>query len=298
MWRLPFQLTKESALSFVILPIFYIALRSQNKKVWLGCLLAIAAIAFLGWIYNLKNARQIIDLPLSRIGSAAQGYVELVGQVSVAPENLTTSPINGYRCVWFRSYIYEKSGDDWQLSSQTTSSQTIQIKDSTGTCQIDPDDAMIIGATKHTSRQDNYRYVEEILYGGGNLYVLGEFSTIGGAATELNLKKDVGELLDSWKRDKKTLLQRFDLNKDGEIDMAEWNLARRAAVKEVTELHRELRADVGVHVIRAPQNHQLFLISTLSPHKLKVRFMLWAAFHLVLFLVSCLGAIFLATGHF
>jgi hypothetical protein len=298
MWRFLNRMSGASVFSLGYLAVLFLALKLHNHGAWVTSLILIAAIAFLGWLFSYKGARQIVDLPLSRIGSAAQGYIELCGKVSIAQENMIATPFSGLSCVWYRYQVFEKHGDDWRGIDSGVSSQTIQIKDATGTCQVDPDDAMVIGSTKRTSRRDNYRYEEEILFAGFDLYVLGEFTTIGGAATELDLKKDVGDLLDSWKRDKKSLLQRFDLNKDGEIDMEEWNLARRAAVKEVTEAHRELRAEPGVHVIRAPSNHQLFLISTLSPHKLRVRFILWATLHCCVLVAASLAATFLLTGHF
>ena len=251
----------------------------------------VAGLSFYGWIYNYKRARAIADIAPSSIVSAAQGYVELTGRSSVQKENLVVSPLSGAQCVWFSYKVHEKSGDDWQLVSEGISPYTIQINDGTDTCQVDADGAEVIGATLRTSYDGTYKNEESLLFGGINLYVLGEFSTVGGAGSALNLKDDVSELLTSWKRDKTSLHKRFDLNKDGEIDVREWELARREAVKEVQLQYREIRSSSGVHVMRAPRDKKLYLISTLSPQKLRSRFTLWVYFHLIVLLVASSYAI-------
>ena len=261
--------------------LLFFAYQIGEPAVWAGGLVLIALISFYGWTYNYKRATAISDIPPSLIASAAQGYVELGGRTSAAPENLIPSPLSGLSCVWFRCWVYEKNNeDDWRVVSESSSPYTIQISDGTGTCQIDADDAEIMGASRRVSYQDNYKHVELLLFGGSNLYVLGEYSTIGGPGSALNLKEDVSDLLASWKQDKTTLLKRFDLDKNGEIDMREWELARREAITEVQQQHREVRSNTGVNVIRAPHDGKLFLISTISPQNLRSRFMFWITFHL------------------
>ena len=273
------------------LALLWMAYLSHDAKVSAGILALIASLSFFGWIYNFKRARAIADIAPSSIASAAQGYVELSGRCSAQADNLVVSPLSGVQCVWFRYWVHEKEDDDWQLVSEGISPYTIQINDGTGACQVDVDDAEVMGATRRTSFDGSYKNEELLLFGGSDLYVLGEFSTVGGAASVLNLKEDVGELLASWKRDKTSLYKRFDLDKDGEIDAQEWELARRQAVKEVQLQHREIRAESGVHVIRAPRDKKLYLISTLSPQKLRSRFMLWTFFHLIVLLIASSYAI-------
>ncbi len=258
---------------------------NANPTVKMGLLAFSACLCAYGWIYNFKRARAISDTAPSNIASAAQGYVELTGRSSVQADSMVVSPLSGVKCVWFQYWVYEKYDNEWRLMSEGVSPYTIQISDGTGTCQVDVDGADVIGATRRTSYDGSYKNQELILYGGSDLYVLGEFATVGGAATALNLKDDVNELLTSWKRDKTSLYNRFDLNKDGEIDAREWELARREAVKEVQLQHREIRQSSGVNVMRAPSDNKLYLISTLSPQKLRSRFMLWTFFHLFVLLI-------------
>ncbi len=109
-------------------------------------------------------------------------------------------------------------------------------------------------------------------------YVLGEFSTVGGANSALGIKEDVNALLAEWKQSPVALRERFDLDKNGEIDLREWELVRRAAVREVQKEHREIRAESSTYVIRAPRDGRLFLISSLSPQKLRNKYLHWSFF--------------------
>jgi hypothetical protein len=266
-----------------------IGVQAGEKTIWMGCLALIALISFFAWASGYKRARAIADTPTSRIASAAQGYVELFGTATLGT-NLIASPLSGTRCVWFRYWIYTKSGNKWQQSGCGISHSTFEITDSTGTCHIDPDDAEVLAPERRTSYQGQYKHVEELLY-AGRVYALGEFSTIGGASSTLDMKQDVSALLSEWKRNSTVLHERFDLDKNGQIDMQEWELARRAAVREVQKEHREIRAENGVHVMRAPRDGRLFLLSNLSPQKLRNRYLWWSLFHLSVFIMA-VGAIF------
>lgn len=276
-----YSFTGNPALLLVHAALLFAGYTSHDRPVLLVCLAAIAIISFFAWTFNYQRARAISDIAVSRIASAAQGYVELCGRASIAPENLVISPISGAKCIWFHCSVYEKDSDDnWRLINEQASHQTIEIDDGTGSCQIDPDDAEIIGATYEVTYNGDTKQVEQLLFGGGNLYVLGEFSTIGGAASVLDLKEDVGALLTSWKQDKPTLHKRFDLDKNGEIDLQEWEIARRAATHEILQQHREIRAQSGVNIVRAPRYKRMFLISSLSPQNLRQKFMFWAVTYL------------------
>jgi hypothetical protein len=282
----------EALTSVSYLGLLAFALHSNDKKIWLIVLAMVAGISFFAWASTFKRARTIADIATSRIASAAQGYVEIYGRASVAAENLITSPLSGIACVWFRYWVYTKDNSDreWREISSGVSDSTFEIKDSTGSCVVDPDYAEVIAAERRVSYQGGYKHVEELLY-AGSIYVLGEFSTIGGANSVLSLKEDVGFLLAEWKKDPVNLKKRFDLDGNGEIDLQEWELARRAAIREVEQQHREIRKETGVHIMRAPRDNRLFLISSLSPQKLRQRYMLWSAFHLSVCFAS-IGAIF------
>jgi hypothetical protein len=282
----------EALTSVSYLGLLVFGLHVDDKKFWVIALALIATISFFTWASTFKRARTIADIATSRIASAAQGYVEIYGRASVAAENLITSPLSGIACVWFRYWVYSKENSDreWREVSSGVSDSTFEIKDSTGSCVVDPGYAEVIAAEHRVSYQGDYKHVEELLF-AGSIYVLGEFSTIGGANSVLNLKEDVSFLLAEWKKDPVNLKKRFDLDVNGEIDLQEWELARRTAIREVELQHREIRKETGVHIMRAPHDNRLFLISSLSPQKLRQRYILWSYFHLSICFAS-VGAIF------
>jgi hypothetical protein len=240
----------------------------------------LVAVALLAWAAALRRARAIADIATSRIASAAQGYVELQGRATV--DRLITSPLTNTPCVWYRYRIYARDNDDkeWQEVQSGMSDATFDITDNTGQCTVDPDHAEVMGAEVTTRVRNDHKHVEELLHAGRLLYVLGEFRTEGGASSVLSLRDDVGALLNTWKQDPATLHRKFDLNRDGEIDLKEWELARRLATRMVEQEHRAIRQQPGVHVLRAPQDGRLFLLSPLSPQSLRRRYLLWSALHL------------------
>ena len=263
------------------LVLLHLALRAGPSPEARAVLLAMGLVGVVAWTASLRRARAIAQLPTSRIASAAQGYVEVVGRASVSADNLITSPMSGVRCVWYRYRLYAKDseGKGWNEIDHDVSSATFEIHDGSGPCRIDPDYAEVVGADARTTYPNGNKLVEELLHGGIPIYALGELVTLGGAGTALSAREDVNALLASWKADPVALQRRFDLNRDGQIDLQEWELARRLAQKTVEREHRELRAQPGVNLVRAPADGRLFLISSLSPQALRRRFVWWAVFH-------------------
>src|SRR5207344_1352970 len=95
-------------------------------------------------------------------------------------------------------------------------------------------------------REGRRRYTEWLFTPGGSLYALGELRTEGGSASELDTTRDMNALLADWKADKPSLLKRFDLDGNGQIDLKEWDLARRAALREVRKAHQDIGSQPGV----------------------------------------------------
>lgn len=264
------------------------AFHAGSGQHWPWAAGAISAIGLLAWGAALRRARTISNIATSRIASAAQGYVELQGRTNTT--DLIYSPLSNSPCIWYRYAIYERDSDnDWKEVEGGTSSATFDLHDGSGVCTIDPDHAEVMGVPETSRVSGDTKHVEHLLHGGRNLYALGEFVTVGGANSALSLREDVNALLTSWKQNPAELQRRFDLNRDGEIDLKEWELARRLATRTVEKEHRNIRSQPGVHMLRAPQDGRLFLLSPLSPQSLRQRYLLWSGFHLAV----CLGAAFI-----
>ena len=271
--------------------LFAMAFASSAKSSHLNLIyFALLAVAgFVSWLATFNRAQAIAQLPTSRIGSAAQGYVELYGHASLEKDFINIAPHSGKQCLWYRYRLYERNDKNWREIDYAVSSATFEINDATGVCCVDPDDAEVLGADQHTSYRDGYKHVEELLFGGGKIYVLGEFSTLNATPNAVSLSEDVSHLLSDWKKDPKQLNKRFDLNHDGQIDLQEWELARRLALHTVEKEHAQLRQASHVNMMRAPKNNRLFLISSLSPQKLRQRYVFWSCVHLTVFLLASIA---------
>ena len=246
------------------------------------CLMLIAALGLLACASTYRRVRSIADVATSRIGSAAQGYVEVVGRAKADPSELIASPYSGIACIWYRYRVYSRDNprSEWREIDSGASSTTFELSDGSGACRVDPERAEVIAPERRVSYRDGDKLVEEMLFAGGRIYVLGEFASVHGAHATLSVSEDVGALLATWKQDPVQLKKRFDLDGDGQIDLQEWELARRLATKTVEQQHRELRHLGELNLMRAPANGRMFLISTLSPQQLRRRYLWWSAFHL------------------
>jgi hypothetical protein len=99
----------------------------------------------------------------------------------------------------------------------------------------------------------------------------------------LNVATDVKHLLAEWKTRPSELLQRFDLNQDGQLDLKEWGLARLQAKREVAASHREIHNSSELHVMQRPDDGRFYLISDIDPENLASKYRWWSWFHIVLF---------------
>jgi hypothetical protein len=268
------------------LALIAVGMQVGTPQGWIVSLGVMGMLSFIAWGGNLRRSRLLKDMPTSRVASAAQGYVELVGLGKLFTGQQLVSRLSGTHCLWFKYRVERRSDDRWNLVEEGRSDDTFLLDDGSGECAIDPDGAEIISNHRRTWVQGEYRHTEWRLMPGDFLYAIGEFVSIGGANTELDLRKDVGDLLSEWKQDRRQLLARYDKDNNGEIDSREWDEARREAVKQIEAEHREIRLRDSVAMLRKPQDGRLFLISNLSEEALTRKYYLWGWFHLLSFLCA------------
>ncbi len=265
--------------------ILVIAVRTERPESWPWALLAMAVVSFFAWLGNYRRYRQIHDLPTSKVASAAQGYVELLGRGDLIDGTPVISKLGRQRCCWYRYLVEERRSDDkWQTVDQGSSVAHFLLVDDTGQCVVSPEGAEIVTSIHRSWYEDPYRHTEWLLLPGEILYALGEFVTTGGNVREdVEERKDIAVLIDVWKRDQQALHQRFDLNQDGTIDMQEWELARLQAKREVRKIRSEMVKPLteGVHLLRKPKDRRLFLLANEMPDALGRRYWWWSALHLV-----------------
>ncbi len=269
--------------------LLFIAARIGTREGWLYCLPAMAALSLISWRSALIHLRAIRDTPTSKIASAAQGYVELIGRGKHFGDTPLLSKLRFLPCLWYRYTIEERSGtssnDKWRTIDKGESPDSFMLDDGSGICVVDPEEAEISTIYRDQWRDGDMRYTEWKLLPNDLIYVLGEFRTRN-SATEFNSNAELNALLAEWKRDMPALHKRFDLNNDGMLDMDEWMLARKAAKREIEKRMREVHAVPDLHIISQPADGKLFLISNLTPKDLSRRFLYWCWAHVGTFFAT------------
>jgi hypothetical protein len=267
-----------------------IGLRLESRNGWLTCLSIMAAISILAWLSALNRLRAIRDTPTSKIASAAQGYVELIGRGYPFGDPLL-GKLSLLPCLWYRYKVEQReSGNKWKTLDSGESDDSFMLRDDTGECVVDPEQAEIFTQHRDQWHDGDYRYTEWKLLEHDSLYVIGQFRTQGGGSLEFNTRAELNALLAEWKRDMPALLKRFDLDNNGTLDMQEWMLARSAAKREVAKSMREAQSQPDLNIISRPRAGELFLISNLDQDRLSRRYLLWSWAHLAIFF-GALGGI-------
>ncbi len=280
----------SGAAHFIILGI---AAEADSAEVWPFALLAMSVVSFFAWVANYRRYRQINDLPTSKVASAAQGYVELFGRAELLSGEPVVSRLSSTTCCWYSYQVEEKNSDNkWRTVDSGESAAHFALIDDTGQCVVSPEGAEVLTNDQKSWEQGSQRYSEWLLLPASSLYAIGEFSTsTAAAASARDERSDVGDVLTGWKSDSKQQLERFDLNRDGKIDLKEWELARLQAQREVRQRQSEVlsRSIEGTHLMRKPRDGRLFLLANEAPDKLGGRYRFWSGVHLAIF-ISALSA--------
>lgn len=266
---------------------YAIHIKPTDNQTWAWLLPIGICFSLFATLFNYWRLLKITEAPTSTIAAAAQGYIELSGMASTSKPFKT--PYQGIPCVWYRAWVYanrlnEDGKRETQLLEYTESDHIFQLRDDSGSCQVNPKGAEIIYVEKRTSFKNDHRYVEEYLPVSKPLYLLGYLDTRHNFGLEEAIKRDTGTMLSAWKTNPVKMLMRFDLNRDGKVDMQEWELARAEARSEVERQHL-MKAHHGSFTLAKPADGKLYLISALSPQILRNRYQYWSLAHLVLFVV-------------
>lgn len=213
-----------------------------------GLLAAVAAVGLCwkGFVY-LQLKRRIEDTPTSRIRSLAMGLVEVQGRA--VRRYALVAPMTQSACVWYRIRKYQREEKNvWMLRSQSDSNHVPFILDD-GSSQVvvDPAGATIKAKTQEisypgtnkcqiSSAGPDEKWVEELIYEGTTLYVLG----YARPAREVGpgLRGRTTEMLRRLKLDPHAR-RRYDTNGDSRLDADEWQAARADAERLAAAEHLE-----------------------------------------------------------
>lgn len=257
------------------------------------CAAALAGGSFAGYLglRDLRRARELEDTPLSRVRSAAQGYVELLGRAELMPGPPILSPLTGVPCVWWRCRVVHTVDNDVEVIFDQTSDDLFYLADTTGECIVDPVGAEVRPDIARTWRGHarkpmrppasawdaffsfgNFRYSEQLISRDVLVSAKGWFRTQA-AVQDSDESRDLAALLGEWKRDRAGLLRRFDADRNGHIDAAEWETARAAALEEIRTRRAELQALPDLNVLGRPPDRREFLLSAMPRQALLHRYL-------------------------
>ncbi|OGS21468.1 MAG: hypothetical protein A2252_07060 [Elusimicrobia bacterium RIFOXYA2_FULL_39_19] len=216
---------------------------------------------------NLKKKKLIEDIPTSKIRSLAMGLVELIGKTSEICKII--SPISKTECVYYmytaERKVATKDGYRWEEFRTIKSDLPFYLEDDTGKILVDP---------RNVCFDYCYRFIDYT--NGGNTrykewYILNkEEAFLIGTAEKSNdflqqSKNDFVETIKKLKNNKQELMK-YDTNKDGQIDIQEWdcavdNISNELEQKQMEALSLDPLADV---VIKKGSFNDTFIISEKS----------------------------------
>lgn len=230
--------------------------------------------------------RMIKDTATSKIASAAQGYVELVGLGEMLPGANTTSPFSSQRCLWYLCVVekrkHDRDNDSWELESSEISDDLFLLQDETGVCIIIPDGAHVVESRKtvwygNTTQarykpqtntgllskflsHGDYRFTEKLIAVADSLYVTGVFETTAKIIHPDALKQHTKTLVQTWKTNPSRYLSAYDQDANGKINDQEWKRIYADAELEIADqqehtVHHTLK--------KSPYTNQPFIISAL-----------------------------------
>ena len=270
--------------------------------------------AWFGW-HELRRARELEDTPQSRIRSAAQGYVQLLGRTRLMPGPAILSPLSGMPCIWWHCRVVDTSERQSEVIVDATSEDLFYLSDTTGDCIVDPVGARVEPNVSRRWRghaqkplrlprnrreafftRGKYRYSEQLVTMDALLTAKGWFRTQT-AVQDADESRDLAALLGEWKRDRRDLLRRFDANRNGRIDPEEWETARTAALEEIRAQRAEQQILPDLNVLGQPPDHREFLLSAVSRQRLLERYRRRGRALLGVAALAWLGVLPILRGH-
>lgn len=283
--------------------------------IWAIFATGIAIASGFGIFRNIRRARIIEDTPTSKIRSAVQGYVEIIGTGQFFNNTPVIAPLTLTECIWYAFEIEKKevrhtskgTQTHWRTVESKTSPDYFKLLDDTGDCVVNPHGAevhpdikdvwyghsrwptkaSVLGARHKTFfTSGDYRYTEKRIHHGENIYALGSFRTVGPDADMQSIRHSVSKLLNVWKGQQQALLKKFDTNQDGEIDLQEWEQVRKAAHDKVMQKKLETAVEPVTNLLEnTSQRYQPFILSTKPQKALSRRFRIFSALSLVVFVI-------------
>ena len=232
---------------------------------------------FIYGFLQLEKKNLIENIPTSKIRSVAMGLAELTGKVE--PKILLKSPITQTECVFYKFIIEEERRNSkgkkyWVKIKEGCSTNYFYIKDDTARILVDPISAELVLDymyryidDKFSGSYKSYRYTEWYIVPNETIYIIGTVKKIRDNVEDR--KSKLVEILKQLKQDKEKLKQ-FDVNKNGQIDIEEWDMARMKIEQELIEqeLSQTVETPEDELIIAKGDIEKTFIISDHSEKQL------------------------------
>lgn len=234
--------------------------------------------------------RRIENIPSSKVRSAAIGLVEMSGEAKA--RTMLSSPISQMPCCWWRCEIQElrrsKNSSQWVTLKSMESNDYFFLQDDTGRVLIDPRGAdwqvdgvafpldgltpqarsIISGwgvpLTNFLGFSRNLRFRESLLPERHPLLALGELAPLPASLSdrETALREALRKAKESPE-----IRAAIDTNRDGQLDLAEWDAYRLKLEREVLANERKEPGGAPATILKKPSSSQsIFFIVKGNEH--------------------------------
>lgn len=252
----------------------------------------VGLICLWGGFYFFALKRRVENTPTSKIRSIAMGLVEVHGRA--CRQYALVAPMTQSACVWYRLRKYRKDQrNNWRKVKEIDSGHVpFLIDDGTGKVTVAPRRAAVTARIRQTGYPgegsltftafagragDNEKWIEDLIYEGTSLYVLGYAHPL--RSERPSLRERTLDRLRQLKLDRNAL-HRYDANGDGRIDEEEWETARADAEQQALREHlgenaERRRQEEHVVISHAPQPGLPFVIAEVVSEADLVRKYTW-----------------------
>lgn len=296
-----------------------------SRELQLTLIVAVALVGLYFGFRGLHRARLIEDTPTAKVRSAPQGVIELTGRSVMMSGDPVISPLSKIPCCWYRYSIegrsHSKSGP-WVTLESGQSDAIFILRDDTGDCIVDPEGAAVTSGHRKTWSGDAYgdrfhggyhrlkttsplkllwawlseklrlgvgfqpyRFTETLLLDRDPLYAIGDFRSQIPADDGISHGQLTASILRRWKQQPEGLLARFDQNKDGQIDLHEWDQARQSAEQQARDQRREEAFQEPLKVLKKPRGAH-YLLANLPQFNLVQMYHWQSRFGFVIFIAA------------
>jgi len=251
----------------------------------------IGVFSFFWGFMRLRRKRKIENIPTSTVRSLAMGIIELTGKTEIS--KFLRSPLTNTECTLYRYTIEEyrssgKSGHWVTIAKGDSFSCLFWLNDGTGKVMVLPKAAEFImpvdyefstgigrsippnlsafmdklGIRRGRFFRPTLRFKEWYLKKNDKVYIMGTAKKV---ESSNDYRETLMNRLGQIKSDPKKMAQ-FDLNKDGQVDIEEWNIAvnkieQELIEEELKDISQDELADV---VITKGDIDDVFIISDYS----------------------------------